>query len=253
MNKQALAKSAHVIEAKAIIIAALAAHENDLVYGSSFGTESPVMLHLMQEYAPSVPVMTLDTGRLPQETYDFIEQASEFFNITKLQITFPDCQAVQDMVNMPEQGINLFYKSIALRKQCCQIRKVEPMKRALAEYGAWFTGRRRGQSTTRSDLSAFEADDPVFGLPKYNPLYNWNRKKVQEYIKVFSLPQHPLLNKGYVSIGCAPCSRAIAIGEDERAGRWWWEQQDSAAECGLHMSSITDITIAENGINGDGI
>jgi phosphoadenosine phosphosulfate reductase len=172
----------------------------------------------------------LDTGRLPQETYDVIEETREKYNI-EIKVMFPDLKQVEQMVN--ENGPNLFYESIENRKLCCRIRKVEPLKRALSELDAWICGLRAEQSPTRQKLDKVEWDEN-FNLIKINPLADWTQNQVWQYIKENNVPYNELHDKGYPSIGCAPCTRPIEPGENIRAGRWWWENPEHK-ECGLHL------------------
>ena len=179
-----------------------------ITFATSLGEEDQVITDIIARVAPGISVFTLDTGRLHQETYELLAKTQKKYPQIHLQIYFPDTKAVEDMVK--GKGINLFYESVENRKLCCGIRKVEPLRRALANVDAWMTGLRREQSVTRGSTEAFEWDEA-------------NQK-----IKV-----NPLHAQGFVSIGCAPCTRAIKPGEDIRAGRWWWEQPEQK-ECGLH-------------------
>jgi len=189
--------------------------------------------------------MTLDTGRLPQATYELMQKMREHYGID-LEIMFPDQNEVEAMVR--ERGVNLFYHSVENRKLCCGIRKVHPLKRALTGMEAWITGRRRDQSENRAVVQPVE-DDPVFGLIKYNPMLDWTESDIWAYIREHDVPYNRLHDEHYVSIGCESCTRAIAAGEDPRAGRWWWENEDTLAECGLHVSSLN----VGEGESGEGI
>jgi phosphoadenosine phosphosulfate reductase len=175
-------------------------------------------------------VFTLDTGRLFQETYDLLARTQKRYPKLIFKIYYPDTKAVEEMVRT--KGINLFYESVESRKMCCGVRKVEPLRRALANVDAWMTGLRRQQSVTRTEGKAFEWDHANQRV-KINPLIDWTLEQVHEYIKEHHVDVNPLHAQGFVSIGCAPCTRAIKPGEDSRAGRWWWEQPESK-ECGLH-------------------
>lgn len=199
-------------------------------FANSMGAEDMVLTDLIARHQPGIDMFSLDTGRLPQETYDLMQEVRARYSVP-LHIYFPDAKQVEDYV--AQSGVNGFYDSVELRKRCCHIRKVEPLKRALAGKGAWITGMRREQATTRGSLevSAFDADN---GLHKINPLLEWNEKEVWEYIKQHDVPYNKLHDKFYPSIGCAPCTRAITPGEDVRAGRWWWEDPEGK-ECGLHV------------------
>lgn len=235
---------AHIAEAVALLRQAKQRHGNKLVYPCSLGAEGVVLIDLICRYVPGIRIMTLDTGRLPQATYDLMEAVRKRYRLD-LEVILPRSEEVEDMVR--RYGPNLFYDSVEKRKLCCEVRKVRPLARALAGMEAWITGRRCEQSAERAGMSAIE-DDAVFGLIKYNPLRHWTWQQVWDYIRAFDVPYNRLHDEHYVSIGCAPCTRAIAVGEDPRAGRWWWEQE-AAAECGLHMSPIKK----GEGEGGDGI
>ncbi|MDQ6975633.1 MAG: phosphoadenylyl-sulfate reductase [Mariprofundaceae bacterium] len=219
-------------------------HGERLVYPCSFGAESAVLLALIDQQQLNIPVITLDTGRLPQATHDIIAQVAAHYGI-KITVFFPDHRDVESMV--AKHGVNLFRDSLALRKQCCSVRKVQPLKRALAHYDAWITGRRAKQSATRATLDCVDTTDPVYGLIKYNPLAHWSWQQIMDFIKEHKLPHHALLDQHYSSIGCECCTRAITMGEDARAGRWWWEQGDVATECGLHVTSLRKPSEGEQG------
>lgn len=196
---------------------------------SSFGPEDVVLLHLAREHAPSLEVFTIDTGRLPPETYEVMDALQRALGFS-LRTLAPERAAVEALV--AEHGFFSFRESIDARKTCCGVRKVEPLRRALAGKRAWITGLRREQNVTRAELRAIEWDDGN-GLVKFNPLASWSRADVWEHIREYGLPYNRLHDVGYASIGCAPCSRAIRPYEDERAGRWWWESPEHR-ECGLH-------------------
>ena len=199
---------------------------------SSLGAEDMVLTDLIARHAPNIEIFSLDTGRLNPETYDLLAKVQEQYgDRLTLRVYYPDAAALQQYVE--QQGINAFYRSVELRKACCGIRKVEPLQRALAGKQAWITGMRRGQSTGRAELAIQEWDES-HGLHKFNPLADWTEKEVWQYIRDREVPYNSLHDKHYPSIGCAPCTRAISVGEDVRAGRWWWEQEDGK-ECGLHV------------------
>ncbi len=200
-----------------------------ITFGTSLGAEDQVITQLLTTLQKPFSIFTLDTGRLFPETYDLIDRTNSKFNI-KIDVMFPDHHEVETMVK--KEGINLFYKSIALRKHCCQLRKLNPLKRALEGKEAWFTGLRRSQSVTREDMEIVEWDSNSAML-KINPLIDWSEEEVWKYIKEKKIPYNPLHDKGYPSIGCQPCTRAIMPNEEVRAGRWWWENPDTK-ECGLH-------------------
>jgi len=206
----------------------------DIVFACSFGAEDVVLVDLMSRYAPSIRIITLDTGRLPQATYDVMDACREKYGI-EIELYFPDAGEVEAMVR--EHGVNLFYQSVENRKRCCEVRKIHPLRRALSGSKAWVTGVRRQQAGSRQAMAAIE-DDQTFGIKKFNPLIEWSEQEVWEYIRANDVPYNALHDQFYPSIGCEPCTRAIAMGEDPRAGRWWWEQEEAVAECGLHASPI---------------
>lgn len=199
------------------------------VFANSLGAEDMVLTDLIAKHAPSIGIFSLDTGRLPQETYDLLKQIPKYYG-TRVQVYFPDRHALEVFVT--DHGPNAFYDSTELRKTCCQIRKVEPLQRALAGKEAWLTGLRREQAPTRQNLGASEWDADN-KLHKFNPLIEWTQIDVWSYIREFNVPYNRLHDRGYPSIGCAPCTRAVAAGQDIRSGRWWWEDPLSK-ECGLH-------------------
>lgn len=215
-----------------IRLAEIAQQYPDAALASSLAAEDMVLTHAIYEGGFPIEVFTLDTGRLHAETLGMIDAVREHYG-HELTIYRPVSAAVDDYVNT--HGAYAFYESVALRKSCCQIRKVEPLKRALAGRGAWITGQRRAQAATRGELPEAE-QDPVFGLYKYNPLAAWSEDDVWHVIRALEIPYNPLHDQGYPSIGCEPCTRAIRPGEDVRAGRWWWESSDSK-ECGLHAGN----------------
>ena len=206
----------------------------DLVFASSFGAEDVVLIDLISKHAPSIQIVTLDTGRLPQQTYDVMDACRDKYGI-KIEVYFPDTAEVEAMVR--ESGLNLFYHSVENRKRCCEIRKIHPLTRALSGKKAWITGVRREQADSRQTMAAIE-DDTHFRLKKFNPLIEWNEAEVWSYIRDNNVPYNALHDQHYPSIGCDCCTRAITVGEDPRSGRWWWEQEDGVAECGLHASPI---------------
>jgi len=203
---------------------------SEITFANSLGAEDMVLTDIIQREALPIEIFSLDTGRLPTETYDLIAATEQAYQ-TKLKIFFPQAEPVQQYVRT--HGINAFYESIDLRKACCFMRKVEPLQRALKGKKAWITGMRAEQSTTRVDLPLrqFDAGNQ---LEKLNPLTDWTEQEVWAYIRLFEVPYNKLHDQFYPSIGCAPCTRAVAIGEDVRAGRWWWEDPLNK-ECGLHV------------------
>jgi phosphoadenosine phosphosulfate reductase len=202
---------------------------NKHAFASSLGLEDQVLTHYLSEVKSAAKIFTLDTGRLFPETLDLIDMTAKRYDV-KLEVYFPDPVQVEEMVNT--KGINLFYESIENRKLCCHNRKIIPMKRALEGMEAWITGLRADQSVTRHNLEMVSWDEN-FGLIKINPLIKWSEKDIWNAIRAFQIPYNPLHDKGYPSIGCQPCTRAIEPGEDIRSGRWWWEMPENK-ECGLH-------------------
>ncbi len=205
-------------------------------FASSLGAEDMVLTDLIDKHGLDIEIFSLDTGRLPQETYELMQAVSERYT-TPLKVYFPDNALVESYV--AQNGVNGFYGSVESRKACCFVRKVEPLRRALNGKGAWVTGLRRDQAVTRGNLevSSFDAD---FGLQKFNPLLEWSHRDVWAYIRQNDVPYNKLHDQFYPSLGCAPCTRSVTPGEDIRAGRWWWENPDSK-ECGLHVSAAKKI------------
>lgn len=203
-------------------------YENKVVFSTSFGQEDQVITALIAANNLSITIFTLDTGRLFQETYDVFDQTLRKYKID-IKTYFPDAAEVEEL--LIKKGPNSFYESVQNRKECCFIRKVAPLTRALKGNAIWITGLRAEQSENRNDLDLFEYDEK-FDIIKFNPLLKWTLKEVQDYIEKNDVPQNALHKEGFVSIGCAPCTRAITSDEDIRAGRWWWES--SHKECGLH-------------------
>ncbi|MFN3984852.1 MAG: phosphoadenylyl-sulfate reductase [Rhodocyclaceae bacterium] len=201
----------------------------ELTFANSFGAEDMVLTDLILSNRLPVEIFSLDTGRLPAETYTLMGEVERRYD-TRLKVFFPNADAVEQFVR--SHGINAFYDSIELRKACCGVRKMEPLRRALAGKKAWITGLRAAQSVTRAGLPLREFDQGN-GLEKLNPLSDWSETEVWAYIRLHEVPYNALHDQFYPSIGCAPCTRAIAVGEDVRAGRWWWENPETK-ECGLH-------------------
>lgn len=203
-----------------------------IVFASSMGAEDQVLIHMINEIDPMIPVFTLDTGRIFPETYDLIDRSRERYQM-EIKVYFPENKKVEDMVS--EKGINLFYHSIENRKRCCQIRKNDPLKRALKDFDVWICGLRKDQSIHRTSTEVVEWDEQ-HQMIKTNPLLNWNLDQVWEYIRKNKIPYNVLHDKGYPSIGCQPCTRAIVAGDEFRSGRWWWEESDHK-ECGIHRKT----------------
>ena len=202
-------------------------------FASSFGAEDMVLLDLIARHFKGIEIFTLDTGRLPPETLTLMQRTQTRYRINVTAYT-PALEAVQNYIS--SAGLNGFYESMAKRKGCCQIRKVEPLARALADKRAWLTGLRREQAPTRADLALSEFD-AVHALTKFNPLIDWTNDDVWDYIRAHDVPYNTLHDRGYPSIGCEPCTRAVKPGEDARAGRWWWESTAGQKECGLHVAA----------------
>ncbi len=200
-----------------------------IALSSSLSLEDQVITHMMLSIRKNARIFTLDTGRLFPETYSLIDKTNMKYGI-KMEIYFPDHEKVEAMTR--KHGVNLFYESMEKRKECCNVRKIEPLNRALSTLDVWVCGLRREQSITRGDMKMVEKD-PYSNVIKFNPLIDWSLKDVTDYIKANNIPYNPLHDKGYPSIGCQPCTRPVAEGEDIRSGRWWWEDPDKK-ECGLH-------------------
>jgi phosphoadenosine phosphosulfate reductase len=200
-----------------------------VTFSTSFSYEDQVITHKILSNRIPVSIFTLDTGRLFSETYSVWNASNEKYN-TRINAYYPNHTSVQSLVAI--KGPNSFYESVENRKECCFIRKVEPLKRALSGNEIWITGLRAEHSAERHDLPQIEWDESN-NIIKYHPLLNWTFEEVKHYIRQNNIPYNPLHDRGFLSIGCAPCTRAIHEGEDFRAGRWWWEEQDKK-ECGLH-------------------
>jgi thioredoxin-dependent adenylylsulfate APS reductase len=203
-----------------------------LALSCSFGApEGLALLDMMHRIDPASRVFVLDTGRLPQATYDLIDRVRDRYG-KRVEVIFPRAEGVEAMVR--ERGLNLFYESVEQRQLCCRLRKVEPLKRQLAGLDAWVTGLRRDQNITRAETPKLEIDRVHGGIVKVNPIADWTRDDVLRYVREHDVPINRLHADGYPSVGCAPCSRAIAPGDDPRAGRWWWENPETK-ECGIHV------------------
>ncbi|MEN2399685.1 phosphoadenylyl-sulfate reductase [Flavobacterium sp. MC2016-06] len=203
-------------------------YPNKVIFSTSFGQEDQVITDFIFKNEIPITVFTLDTGRLFQETYDVFHRTLKKYK-KQIEVYFPEASAVENLLQT--KGPNSFYESVENRKECCFIRKVVPLRKALAGNSVWITGLRAEQSENRHDLNLFEYDGG-FEIIKFNPLLKWTLEEVENHLKEFNVPQNALHKQGFVSIGCAPCTRAITEGEDIRAGRWWWES--SHKECGLH-------------------
>lgn len=207
-------------------------YQNDTVFSTSFGIEDQVLAYMIGKGSNAFTVFTLDTGRLFPETYSVWNRTADKYNLT-IQAYYPNTAAVESLVS--EKGPLSFYSSVENRKECCFIRKIEPLQRAIKGYKIWVTGVRADQSPNRENMDRVEWDE-VNQIIKIHPLFNWNLQEVDDYIKANNIPYNALYDKGFPSIGCQPCTRAVQEGEDFRSGRWWWEDA-SKKECGLHITT----------------
>ena len=230
LNDALLASTAEKTAKAKALLAEIVRDFSPVTFANSLGAEDMVLTDLIVKEKLAIEIFSLDTGRLPLETYDLMARVQTHYGL-KLKFFYPRHEAVEAFTR--DNGINAFYDSVELRKACCHARKVEPLGRALAGKEAWITGLRAEQSTTRTDLPKRQFDEGN-GLVKFNPLAEWTEKEVWAYIRLNKVPYNALHDKFYPSIGCAPCTRPISIGEDVRAGRWWWENPESK-ECGLHV------------------
>ena len=202
----------------------------NIAFSTSLGQEDQVLTDVIFRNNHPIKVFTLDTGRLFEQTYDVLDKTQKKYN-KSISSFAPDNNELEALLD--SKGPYSFYDSIENRKECCSIRKINPLQKALKGVDLWITGLRASQSNSRSTLSFFSYDD-AFGLPKFNPLVNWTLEEVENYLEQNNVPQNSLHKKGFVSIGCEPCTRAVKPGEDIRSGRWWWEE--SKKECGLHLN-----------------
>jgi phosphoadenosine phosphosulfate reductase len=207
----------------------LTEYSGKIAFSTSLGSEDQVITHMLARLKKTLKIFTLDTGRLFQETYDTLDITQKKYGLF-IEVYFPDTARVEEMVRT--NGINLFYDGVDNRRLCCHIRKIEPLQRALEGMAVWITGLRKAQSVTRSAASMIEWDG-LMNIIKVNPLIHWDNETLSNFIREKKVLLHELHSKGYPSIGCMPCTRAIQEGEDVRAGRWWWELPESK-ECGLH-------------------
>lgn len=208
----------------------IAAEFSPAVFASSLAAEDMVLTDMILKAKLPIGIFSLETGRLHQETLAVLDKVKARYD-HDITLYRPQPEAVAAYVE--QNGLNAFYNSVDMRRECCRIRKVEPLGRALAGNKAWVTGQRRAQSTTRAELHVQE-EDAAHAMTKFNPLADWSEQDVWDYIRANDVPYNALHDRGYPSIGCEPCTRAVQPGEDVRAGRWWWENPDSK-ECGLHM------------------
>ncbi len=215
--------------AQEVLAWALSTYGEGLAISTSFQKEGMVVIDMAARINPRVRVFTIDTGRLPEETHHMMETVRQRYGIP-VEIVFPEASEVESMIAL--HGPNLFYREVPLRKLCCHVRKTRPLERKLATLSAWVVGLRRSQMESRAATPKAEMRD---GVMKLSPLADWSRQQVEDYIREHEIPVHPLYAKGFPSIGCGPCTRAVFDCEDERAGRWWWEQ-DVEKECGIHIT-----------------
>jgi phosphoadenosine phosphosulfate reductase len=230
LGLSAVAREIESLPAEEVLRWAIDRFHPRLAFASSFGAEDVVVIDLLSRARPQVRIFTLDTGRLPEETYELMDRVRERYGVT-IETYFPDRERVEALERT--DGFYSFRRGLEARKECCAIRKVEPLRRALRGLDAWITGLRREQAPTRSAVRKLEHDEALSGLWKINPIADWTEARVWEHIRAHDVPYNALHDRGYPSIGCAPCTRAIESGEDPRAGRWWWERPDQK-ECGLH-------------------
>jgi thioredoxin-dependent adenylylsulfate APS reductase len=205
---------------------------NDVALSTSFQATGMVLLDMLNRISPGTRIFTLDTGRLPKETYELIDRAQQRYGCS-IDVQSPDPDELKEIV--ARHGINMFYRSYSKRLLCCDVRKVKPLNRALSGLDAWITGLMRCEGGTRAETAKIEIDQSRDGRAKINPLAGWDMDRVWEYIRANDVPYNALYDRGYTSIGCEPCTRAIESGEDTRAGRWWWES-GVPKECGIHLS-----------------
>jgi phosphoadenosine phosphosulfate reductase len=231
--------TAHVDRARRLL-AAVEKNHSPAAFASSFGAEDMVVLDLIARDGLGIPVFTLDTGRLPRATHDLIARVRDLYGIAVTAYQ-PWPESVDAYVE--EYGVDGFYGAVAARKACCAVRKVEPLRRALAGKKAWITGLRREQADSRAALEEAGRDE-AHGLWKINPLADWSEGQVWDYLRVNRVPWNTLHDRGYPSIGCEPCTRAVKPGEHPRAGRWWWEREGAKKECGLHVIPVKVLEVS---------
>lgn len=227
---------------------AVGTYGRNVALSSSFQADGMVVLDIASRLGLELRVITVDTGRLPPETHELIDEVRERYSI-EIETQFPDQTELSDLVT--KFGANPFYRSVSLRLMCCEVRKSHPVDTALSGLDAWITGLRRNQIETRQSIKKIEIDDAHSGIVKINPLADWNDTTVWDYIKANEVPYNRLYDMGYTSIGCSPCTRPVEPGEDSRAGRWWWESGVSK-ECGIHMSPAWVRAIKNASVETDG-
>ena len=231
-DTQLQAALADKVTAAIALLSDIARRFEPAALASSLGAEDMVLTDLIAKNTPAIGIFTLDTGRLHAESYRLLQQITDHYDL-RIRVVYPDREALEHLV--AAHGINGFFDSVENRKACCQVRKAEPLRRALAGKRAWITGLRRSQSATRASLPLQE-HDAANGLEKFNPLAEWQEQEVWAYLHFHGVPYNALHDRGFPSIGCEPCTRAVTPGEDIRAGRWWWEQP-GGKECGLHPAA----------------
>ena len=217
------------MDANQLLAWAMSTYRDRFAIATSFQAEGMVLLDMALRLDPAVRILTIDTGRLPEATHEMIETVRNLYG-ARIEVIAPEASEIERMVTL--HGVNLFRKEAALRKLCCHVRKVRPMERKIEELDCWAVGLRREQSEERAGAEKIE---DAGGKLKLSPLVDWTQAEVESYLSRHNVPRHPLYGLGYRSIGCAPCTRAVLSGEDERAGRWWWESEESK-ECGLHVT-----------------
>lgn len=223
-------------EPQALLQWALERFSPRIALSTAFQIDGVALLDMAYEIDPEIRVFSVDTGRLPEETFELIEELRRRYPGLNLELLAPEAEHVSRMVST--HGPNLFYRSVEKRLLCCRVRKVLPLTRHLAGLDAWITGLRRDQWASRSDIRKVEIDHDHGAIVKLNPLAEWTEEEVWDYVRSRDIPYHPLYDRGYSSIGCAPCTRAVAPGEPARAGRWWWEE-NAPKECGIHCAIET--------------
>ncbi|WP_261844144.1 phosphoadenylyl-sulfate reductase [Aliamphritea ceti] len=237
ISPQLAAKVEHSVS---VLQQAASEYGSGVVFANSLGAEDVVITDLLQRANTGIASFVLDTGRLPEETLTLLEAVQQRYPELPVKVYYPLAEQVETYV--ANHGVNAFYRSQTLRKSCCAVRKLEPLKRALAGNSAWITGLRREQSVTREEVG-FKEYDAGNAMDKFNPLADWTDADVWAYIRAYDVPYNQLHDKNFPSIGCAPCTRAVSQGEDIRAGRWWWENPETR-ECGLHPGTPAQ-TVAE--------
>ena len=223
-------------EPETLLVWALDRFAPRIALSTAFQIDGVALIDMCYRIDPEIRVFSVDSGRLPQETFELIERLGERYPGLDLELLSPSAEHVQRMVG--RHGPNLFYRQVELRLLCCRVRKVLPLTRYLAGLDAWITGLRRDQWASRSDIRKVEIDHDHGGIVKLNPLAEWTEEEVWDYVRANDVPYHPLYDRGYTSIGCAPCTRPTAPGEPARAGRWWWEE-NAPKECGIHCAIET--------------